>query len=147
MAVVQTFHGSRRITNPLTRLLRLMDPQENGCWYWTGTKSSNGYGSFSMPGSIRLGVHRAAYELMVGPIPMELTIDHLCQVKHCVNPDHMEPVTMAENLSRIGKRRTHCKRGHEFTPENTGRQQSGRYCRECRKAIFARWYYKNRGTA
>lgn len=67
----------------------------DGCWQWTGPQDHGGYGRIS---SIR--VHRYAYELLVAPIPEGLTIDHLCQNRLCVNPAHLEPVTMIENIRR-----------------------------------------------
>jgi hypothetical protein len=83
--------------------------------------------------------HRLAYELFVGPIPEGQTIDHLCRNRPCVNPGHLEVVDMRTNLLRGSSptaqnaRKTHCKHGHEFTPENTALKQ-GRYriCRTCR---------------
>ena len=101
----------------------------------------NGYGVFS--GGL---VHRWAYEALVAPIPDGLTIDHLCRVRHCVNPAHLEVVTLAENIRRAphyNSRKTHCKRGHEFTPTNAmvyvrkdGRTQ--RQCRQCHNALLSR---------
>ena len=67
----------------------------DGCWIWRGRIAPNGYG--------RLGskyAHRVMYELHVGPIPTGLDVDHLCRVRHCVNPRHLEPVTRSENLRR-----------------------------------------------
>lgn len=102
------------------------------CWEWTASKA-HGYGYFN--GS---RAHRFAYELLVGPIPDGLVIDHLCRNRGCVNPDHLEPVTQRENtmrgysFSRLHARKTHCIRGHEFTPENTKTRSNGaRICREC----------------
>ncbi len=71
----------------------------DGCWHWTGSRVHNGYGLFWIGGS-NVRAHRAMYELMVGPIPAGLDLDHLCRVRHCVNPEHLEPVTRAENLRR-----------------------------------------------
>src|SRR5215471_9832391 len=71
----------------------------NGCWDWDGPKTENGYGLVHHDWR-RLRAHRAMYELLVGPIPAELTIDHLCRNRRCVNPAHMEPVTRAENVKR-----------------------------------------------
>ena len=67
----------------------------DGCWQWKGSLTYDGYGSFGGTGS-----HRYVYELLVGPIPTGLTIDHLCRNTWCCNPDHMEPVTRAENTRR-----------------------------------------------
>jgi len=69
------------------------------CWLWLGHKAGNGYGTFKMDYRKRLA-HRLAYEFYVGAIPKGLVIDHLCRVRHCVNPDHLEAVTHAENLLR-----------------------------------------------
>jgi hypothetical protein len=72
---------------------------DTGCWEWIGTCQSNGYGAFAVAGKT-LRAHRWAYEHFVGPIPVGLTIDHLCRNRTCVNPEHMEPVTSAENTRR-----------------------------------------------
>lgn len=71
----------------------------NGCWLWTGTIERTGYGRFWLGGRQEIA-HRASYALLIGPIPEGLTIDHLCRVRACVNPDHLEPVTLAENIRR-----------------------------------------------
>jgi hypothetical protein len=72
---------------------------EAGCWLWNGRPGRNGYGRISI-GNRVLYVHRVSYEHHVGPIPAGLTIDHLCRVRLCVRPDHLEPVTRAENTRR-----------------------------------------------
>lgn len=69
------------------------------CWEWHGSKSKKGYGQATFAGKNRQA-HRVAYELLVGPIPEGLTLDHICRAHHCVNPDHLEPVTSAENVRR-----------------------------------------------
>jgi hypothetical protein len=84
--------------------------------------------------------HRFAYELLVGPIPAGLTLDHLCLNKACVRPDHLEPVSLTVNIRRANARRTHCKRGHAFTPENTYLDKIGaRQCRKCGAEKQARY--------
>lgn len=113
------------------------------CWLWTGAKAA-GYGRFfvsSDRGAKRIdGAHRVAYELMVGPIPEGLHIDHLCRTPACVNPAHLEPVTIAVNTQRglAGQPRRACKHGHEFTPENTYISPDGRrHCIACQKRRHA----------
>ncbi len=121
-------------------------PEPNsGCWIWLGYINEGGYGH------VRIGTkthyaHRAAYEKKFGKIPDTLQIDHLCRVRCCINPDHLELVTQRENFLR-GKgpegangwkggkdARTHCIKGHEYTSENTYRAPDGyRECRECRR--------------
>ncbi|MEU7240240.1 HNH endonuclease signature motif containing protein [Streptomyces sparsogenes] len=82
--------------------------------------------------------HRFAYETLVGPIPEHLQLDHLCRVRHCVNPDHLEPVSSRENTRRgrsqagINGRKTHCQKGHPFDSANTYVWKGSRACRTCR---------------
>lgn len=78
-------------------------PHLGPCWLYTGRLSVDGYARFGVDGR-QTFVHRFAYELLVGPIPDGLTIDHLCFVTYCQNPAHMEPVTRAENASRMRNR-------------------------------------------
>jgi hypothetical protein len=73
------------------------------CWVWNGRVDKDGYGSFGIwkdGKGTNYRAHRMAYEILKGPIPQGLTIDHLCRNKRCVNPEHMEPVTAVENLKR-----------------------------------------------
>lgn len=102
------------------------------CWLWTGSRRK-AYGRLRVQGRV-VSVHRFAYELLVGPIPDGLTIDHLCRQTLCIRPDHLEPVTAAENLRRENEalRREACVNGHEFTDENSGWTTDGnRRCRAC----------------
>lgn len=102
------------------------------CWLWVAYRDPNGYGRVAMGDGPRLA-HRVAYEALVGAVPDGLDLDHLCRVRNCVNPDHLEPVSHAENMRR-GEfaQRDHCARGHEYTPENTKLNDKGhRYCRTC----------------
>jgi len=118
------------------------------CWLWTAFIGDGGYGQFSQDGKLQKA-HRVAYTLLVGDIPVGLTLDHLCRTRSCVNPNHLEPVTQRENLLRgeglIGRnaRKTHCNQGHPFNEENTYRRPSGnRDCRQCRKDAMRRYYRK-----
>jgi hypothetical protein len=91
--------------------------------------------------------HRWAYHHLVAPVSADLEIDHLCRNRGCVNPAHLEPVTSRENKLRgygaaaKNARKTECKRGHPFTPENTGRTGGGgRYCKQCRHDANLVWF-------
>lgn len=90
----------------------------DGCWHWTGAKYGNGYGAF-WTGHRNERAHRAMYELLVGAIPTGLTIDHLCSVRHCVNPAHLEPVTLAENVRRGYERRHAAARENDIGVEGS----------------------------
>jgi hypothetical protein len=112
-----------------------------GCNRWLGRFASTGYGRLSHAGRA-LYAHRVAYELAFGAIPSGLTLDHLCRNRWCVNPTHLEPVTLDENKRRgmslpaIYARASACPRGHAWTPENTYiRPDTGtRMCRTCQRA-------------
>lgn len=117
------------------RLERRTD-RSGDCWEWLGPKR-RGYGRIQHEGRGQR-VHRVAYELVHGPIPEGLVIDHLCRNRGCVNPAHLEPVTAGENvlrgegISAVNARKTHCKRGHLFDEANTWISRKGRrHCRTC----------------
>ena len=111
------------------------------CWLWTAYRSRGGYGQFRLNGKT-VKAHRFAYELLIGPISEDLTLDHLCRVRSCVYPAHLEPVTRGENVLRgegrsaIHFRQTHCLRGHPFEDQNIYRppeRPGWRECRECKR--------------
>lgn len=111
--------------------IRVTDP---GCWEWTGALNSRGYGQVGVLG-VSKSTHRVAYELLVGPIPEQLQIDHLCRNKPCCNPQHLEPVTVLENMRRRpDTNKSHCTHGHAMTPANTiiKPRADGRFIRNCR---------------
>lgn len=112
-----------------------------GCWIWQRCIGAGGYGTIYDPVRKKsVKAHRFSYELINGPIPAGLTIDHLCRVRRCVNPAHLEAVTFRENVLRgVGPtaqeaRQTHCKYGHPLTEENLLRSRQGRKCKLCRRA-------------
>lgn len=108
------------------------------CWVWKGHIGKTGYGRLSVCDRTR-SVHRVSYEAFKGQIPVSLVIDHLCRVRACCNPDHLEPVTTRENLARSPLVKlpkpyhpTRCPKGHEYTPENSMKRSNGyRQCMEC----------------
>lgn len=119
------------------RLLAHSSPDDNGCLVWQRYRSRLGYGLVSFHGKPRRA-HRVAYEVFVGPIRSGLVIDHLCRNRACVNVAHLEPVTQAINVARgdtglHNKILTHCKRGHEFSAENTKVYSGMRHCLTCKR--------------
>lgn len=93
----------RIVGDDLARLLAKADTTDpDGCWLWGASINADGYGIFRYDGAMR-GAHRVAYLLLAGPVPDGHEIDHLCSVRHCVNPAHMEPVTHEENVRRSSR--------------------------------------------
>jgi hypothetical protein len=84
---------------------------DDGCWLWTGAVTVDGYGRLRATSTVEVRAHRYAYELLVGPIPEGLTLDHLCERPACVRPEHLEPVEHAENV-----RRRHARHGRRAGP-------------------------------
>lgn len=124
------------------------------CWLWTGSLDRYGYGRFNPSRPEAWSAHRYAYLTLVGLIPDGQQLDHLCRVRRCVNPAHLEPVTSRENTMRgetpaaINARKTHCPKGHEYTAENTRVSADGeRNCRVCHRAMNARYKARKRQEA
>ena len=111
------------------------------CWGWTGAHTQAGYAVFSIAGKFIYG-HRYSFQLSKGNIPDGLQLDHLCDNKGCVNPEHLEIVTNQENQIRRYQNnpRQYCDKGHLFTKENTMYIKSGtRLCRICAINRTRKW--------
>jgi len=125
---------------------RLIERREvvGDCWIFTGARTGGGYGSIGTGGrhGKRHYTHRLSYELHVGPIPDGMQIDHLCRVRACFNPAHLEAVPQAVNVRRgmsgaHNAVKTHCPQGHPYSEENTYRSpKNQRFCVACRRARY-----------
>ena len=138
----------------------IMPNMTTKCWLWTAWRNAKGYGMFCVSEDPRehLLAHRYAYELMKGPIPDHKPLDHLCRNHACVNPDHLEPVTLRENnlrgegLAAISASKTHCPQGHPYTIDNLVRwefEHNGyRVCHLCyletQKRMYAQRAYRKK---
>jgi len=128
---------------------------ETGCWVWQGGRGGyeNSYGTF-FNGERTERAHRWAYRTWVGDIPPGMTLDHLCRVRLCVNPRHLEPVTKRVNtlrspnaVSAVNARKTHCPQGHPLSGRNLYRDPANRrVCRACARDRYRRWYQKGAAT-
>lgn len=124
-----------------------MPVSESGCWIWLGVTNTYGYGRV-LWNNRHLMAHRVSYELFKGPISADLQTDHLCKVRCCINPDHLEAVTPRVNtmrsraVSAVNAAKTHCINGHTFDTENTRTYHrgsvTGRVCRACKREEWHR---------
>lgn len=127
----------------------------NGCWIWIGGRQSGGYGALRdrRPGDQddrqMVLAHRFVYEELVGDIPEDLQLDHLCRIRECVNPEHLEPVTNLENSHRgLNGPQEYCQRGHRFEGDNVYVRPDGRReCVPCRRMNFRRWKERQRNAS
>jgi hypothetical protein len=135
-------------------IVKYVVKRQSGCWEWHGPLDSHGYGQARISRRMRL-MHRAIYESMRGPIPTGLTLDHLCRIPSCVNPDHLEPVSHRENILRgIGPaaqnaKKTVCLHGHPLDGlryDHT-RRNPRRFCRTCGRAAVAAYQQKRKDAA
>lgn len=125
----------------------------DGCWLWTGSRSGNNkrpeslYGSFYLGSGKKIRAHRYSYEISKGSIPEGMLVCHSCDTPLCVNPDHLWLGTSADNnkdcldKGRGGqRRRTHCRKGHELTPDNILINTLGsRICKTCQRINRKIW--------
>jgi hypothetical protein len=157
MSRVMEVEEGRRLALVMDRIVKGIAVSEDGCWEWQRHIDKSGYGII-WAGAWMSRVHQVAYRIVKGDVPEGLEIDHLCRNRRCCNPHHLEAVTHAENMRRSTvvasaaaankdrfRRQTHCKRGHEFSVQNTRiyvtRGYQTRHCRAC-KAELNRGYRK-----
>jgi hypothetical protein len=113
----------------------------DSCWLWTGGQNGRGYGNF-YDGRRMVRAHRFSFKLFRHDIPDELVIDHLCQNKLCVNPDHLDAVTQQVNVARYYAAKAPkpvCVNGHAMTDNNTYFHDNRRICKECKRETTRRW--------
>ena len=130
-------------------------PEPNvGCWLWMAYLQRDGYGQFTAYSigkrAFQVAAHRWSYEHFIGPIPKGFQIDHLCRVRSCVNPHHLEAVTCKENVHRgegravTNMHKTHCPHGHPYDESNTVYEDGRRRCYVC---LRNKWMIQNRRRA
>lgn len=132
------------------RLASNMVVVDSGCWEWAGRRDKAGYGQFKWQPPNRdkrtpTGAHRAAYWLLVGDIPDDMTVDHICRNTKCCYPRHLRLLPLSENSGYTNRHKTHCKRNHELSGDNLYINKKGaRVCKECRRLAVKRWSNKHK---
>ncbi|MFJ2961202.1 HNH endonuclease signature motif containing protein [Streptomyces collinus] len=136
----------------LDRLWSGFTQDENGCWIWNLRRYPTGYGRFFL-GAQATYTHRIMHMIFTGPIAAGMHTDHLCRVRECCNPEHLEIVTPRENILRspitqaaINASKTHCKRGHPLSGDNLHITEAGRQCRTCAVTAARERYAAEHGT-
>lgn len=141
----------QKLTNEQRFNSKFIIDNETNCWLWTaGKRDIRGYGQFHIRGK-NVSPHRFSYEMYREPIPIDMTIDHLCKNPSCVNPLHLEVVTRIENVSRGNNKimknsqLTHCTRGHPYSGDNLYIKPNGeRDCKTCNLIRNKNWRDKKR---
>ncbi len=132
----------------------------SGCWEWVAYCDKDGYGKYSLASVSSVcgrGVHRITYHHFIARIPEGMQIDHLCRNRRCCNPEHLEAVTVGENVNRslnyiaLNRRKTHCPQGHAYVGDNlvikiNRHGTESRVCKKCRNDQ-AREYQRHRRAA
>ena len=120
-------------------------PTTQGCWLWTGTRHSAGYGQLRVTLARNEFAHRASYVAFVGPIPEGHELHHICGNRVCCNYAHLIPVTRQQHRQLDGNAaKTHCPQGHAYTERNSYLWRGQRHCRACRKERNRRWSQRQR---
>lgn len=146
-----TGHYDRQIRAPLSQRLMSKVTKTDSCWLFNGNLNDRGYGRIRRNRGRLEFVQRVAYEIFIGSIPPDMEIDHLCRVRNCVNPSHLEAVSHKENIHRgnglcaINRRKTQCYKGHKFDAENTYLPpKGGRVCKACTREKDAKYRIRQR---
>lgn len=136
---------------------KVMPVTESGCWLWLASVwRRSGYGRihYGTGHGKSLRAHRVSYELYCGPIPSGLLVLHRCDVRSCVNPNHLFLGTHTDNVRDAVKkkrnyevRRTHCPKGHPYSPENTRMHAGARECKTCDRARCRAYYRRTHKEA
>jgi len=125
-------------------ILKEVQAGETKCWLWNRSVRSDGYGTYYANGKQNYA-HRFAYETLVGPVPEGMQLDHLCRVRNCINPKHLEPVTQEENTRRAveANRRTACPQSHPYDEKNTYLYHGYKKCKTCKLEATRKWRKQN----
>lgn len=149
----------QRLEMRLLRFFQYVEFLPSGCWRWTGATVTDGYGSFHVGSGHRNQMAHRWLFVVVNGAPAECKeLDHLCRVRNCVNPDHLEVVTTRINILRgeaptaLNARKTHCKRGHPLEGDNLyvppgGKVRPWRGCRQCYREYHAQYYRRTRAAS